>query len=399
MHFFFRTIVEHVEDVAGSVQDRAVATENAAADLSTDDITALKERIRQLECTVSKLATENEQIQNSAKILRKELTSLKKFSHREVEAKVTSILAEYFTPGQIRCILNKDKKIQWSQEDIAAAISLKSAGSKAYRYLRYKLKYPLPHISTLRKWATSFDCGPGILHSVLSLMKAQAKSLTDIQKVTVISFDEAKISSQICFDIKNEQVLGPVDNVQVIMARGLLSDWKQPVYYQFDKAMTIQTLTEVVTRIEECGFRVVAQVSDLGAENRALWKKLNITTHNTSYPNPVDPERNIYVFADVPHLLKLSRNHLLDKRFSLKNGERASKGFLQQLLDVCGEINLSPKFTQKHLDGTGPQRQKVKTAAQLFSNSVANALTYACKIGKLTRDVLPTARTVKLFND
>lgn len=39
-------------------------------------------------------------------------------------------------------------------------------------------------------------------------------------KLTVISFDETYISSRICFDKQNEQVLGPYKCVQTVVARG-----------------------------------------------------------------------------------------------------------------------------------------------------------------------------------
>lgn len=374
-------------------------TEDVSADLSSEALAALRARVTELEEMVSKLTAEKEKVNNAAQKLKEEVLSLKKCHQRDVDTKVTCILSRYFTPGQIRLVIKKQMRVKWTTEDIAAAISLKSVSSKAYRYLRYKLKYPLPHVSTLRKWTATFNCDSGILHDVLSLMKAKNKSLTEFEKVTVLSFDETKISSKICIDKRRERILGPCDNVQVVMARGLLSNWKQPVYYQFDTPMTVEILNEIIVSLESCGYKVLAQVSDLGAENRSLWKKLQINSRNTSYRNPADPEREIFVFADIPHLLKLIRNHFLDKGFCLKNGETVTKDFLQQLLDMSGEINICPTFTQQHLDVKGPSRQKVKTAAQIFSNRVANALSYSYKCGKYTNVVLPTVTTLKLVND
>lgn len=54
-------------------------------------------------------------------------------------------LSNMFSPTQIDLILNPKKKVfWWSNEDIAAAISLRSVSSKAYNYLREKKNYPLP---------------------------------------------------------------------------------------------------------------------------------------------------------------------------------------------------------------------------------------------------------------
>jgi len=55
------------------------------------------------------------------------------------------------------------KKTHWFSEDIAAAMSLRSVSPKAYVYLRKARNIPLPGMSTLRKWAATFDLSEGIL--------------------------------------------------------------------------------------------------------------------------------------------------------------------------------------------------------------------------------------------
>lgn len=42
-----------------------------------------------------------------------------------------------------------------------------------------------------------------------------------------------------------DQVLDPNKEMQVVMVRGLMSKFKQPIYVDFDKAMTKKTLLEV----------------------------------------------------------------------------------------------------------------------------------------------------------
>lgn len=53
------------------------------------------------------------------------------------------------------------KRIKWSANDIASAISLHAAGPRAYRLL-LKRNYPLPAVSTLRTWAGKINVNPGI---------------------------------------------------------------------------------------------------------------------------------------------------------------------------------------------------------------------------------------------
>jgi len=46
--------------------------------------------------------------------------------------------------------------------------------------------------------------------------------------------------------------------------------------------------------------------------NVGLWHNLGISIEKISFEHPIT-KSNIYAFADAPHLLKLARNHFLDK--------------------------------------------------------------------------------------
>lgn len=63
----------------------------------------------------------------------------KKCQDHLFEIKFREKLSGMFSSTQIDQILNRTKKVfKWSNEDIAAAISLRSVSSKAYCYLREK---------------------------------------------------------------------------------------------------------------------------------------------------------------------------------------------------------------------------------------------------------------------
>ncbi|CAI6376209.1 unnamed protein product [Macrosiphum euphorbiae] len=167
-------------------------------------------------------------------------------------------------------------------------------------------------MSTLRTWASTFTIQPGVLTNVLKLMKAKGDFLTEEEKLTVISFDETYISHRICYDKKFEKVYGPHRCVQTVVARGLLSNWKQPIFYNYDTSMTKELLNNIIQALHENGFNVIAIVSDMGSSNVGLWRDMGISITNTSFKHPMT-NRNVHVFADVPHMLKLARNHFLDQ--------------------------------------------------------------------------------------
>lgn len=62
----------------------------------------------------------------------------------------------------------------------------------------------------------------------------------------------------------------------MVEARGLLQNWKQPVFFGYDCKLSKQLMLNIITRLENVGYHVIAVVSDFGGSNRGLWKDLNI---------------------------------------------------------------------------------------------------------------------------
>lgn len=241
------------------------------------------------------------------------------------EQNYKKILERIFTPGQIKILLDpkkKKKKTRWCAEDIAVAINLRSISSKAYRYMRTTMKIPLPSFSTLGTWVQKLNMEEGILNDVLLIMKQKAKTMKSFEKLAVISYDEVYISNQMAIDRKEEQVIGQNKTCQVVMIRGLFSKWKQPVFYEYDKPITKEKLTKILEQLFECGFTIVATISDLGPKYKSLWNDLNIDSEKGQcyFMHPCNNLLRVYVFADVPHMLKLARNHFLDRGFAYCSG-------------------------------------------------------------------------------
>ncbi|KAL4082741.1 hypothetical protein QTP88_029674 [Uroleucon formosanum] len=131
--------------------------------------------------------------------------------------------------------------------------------------------------------------------------------------------------------------------------------------------MTQDLLQQIIEQLHNVGFNVIAMVSDMGSSNIGLWKALNIHIENTSFKHKIT-NQNIYVFADVPHLLKLARNHLIVKGFVLSKGKYIGKGVFEELVNLNSgqDYKLAHKFTKKHLLVEGTGLMKVKLAAELF---------------------------------
>ncbi|EFA11760.1 Transposable element P transposase-like Protein [Tribolium castaneum] len=285
-----------------------------------------------------------------------------------------NVLKQFLTENQIALLLRTNKKVNWKDDEIAIAFTIRYYSKQCYLYLRDKLHYPLPALSSLRRWASKINLSQGILKNILILLKLAGEKMSALEKTVVIAFDEIKVKSLLEYDVAADEVVGPYNQMQVVMARSLFGKWKQPIYIGFDTKMTPSILFEIISELHKISFNVVACVSDCGGGNVGLWKNLEIDENKTFFINP-QTNNNIYMFADAPHLLKLIRNWLIDQGFELENGDMINKKPLKKLFELAdSEINVCNKISEKHLIVDPQKRQNVRLAAQLLSHTVGNAL-------------------------
>ncbi|XP_024883943.1 synaptonemal complex protein 1-like [Temnothorax curvispinosus] len=191
-----------------------------------EELKKTNEQLREAnERLMQKVITTDKQLKEKDKIIEKidKLLGKKDCLHKKLgvqerriskaeskKMKYQRILQSVFTPGQLKILSNENlKKTTWCSEDIASAISLRSISPKAYRFVRNSMKIPLPAMTTLRNWARKFDVMPDILNDVLAIMKNKAGSLTELEKLTVLTFDEVYISNDVAINRKDEEVIGP----------------------------------------------------------------------------------------------------------------------------------------------------------------------------------------------
>lgn len=327
-----------------------------------------------------------------------------KQAKKEAVIDIKKTLSRVFTPTQVDMLLTPSKsKTRWTADDIASAISLRCISPKMYRHLKYSMKLPLPSLSTIRRWVANVPLEPGTLDNVLKIMKYKGNSMTELQKFTILSFDEISLSNLSDIDRRKQKVVGPHKFCQVVMARGLFMKWKQPIFYEYDTPITKEILLDLIKKLYEIKYIVIGVVCDLGPKNKEVFKSLEVGLDDPtkcSFPHPCDSYLEVFSFFDGPHLLKLLRNHFLDDIITIDD-KIITKVILEQLLKINSpEINTCHKFQQYHLDVQGPERQKVKPAAQLFSNTVAKNIEYWGQKGHFEGfHWLETAAFIKTVND
>lgn len=200
-----------------------------------------------------------EQLQKSMQQTSETIVQMKADNKKKIENIIpVDALRKIFTTGQIKMLMsqNKQTRVTWSADDITSAIALKSISPRAYKYLRNIRNMLLPCITTLHNWCAGFTIPTGILKDVLQIMKEKGKDLCTQEKVTVLSFDEIYISNKIDLERKEQKIYGPHKTCQVVMARGLFQKWKQPIYYDFDKPMSTDTLIKIIKSLYEINYIV-----------------------------------------------------------------------------------------------------------------------------------------------
>ena len=144
--------------------------------------------------------------------------------------------------------------------------------------------------------------------------------------------------------------------------------------------MTKKLIHKIIKRMESEGFKIRGVVCDMG--NPTFNKQFDMKNLNHFFKNPADETRNVYIFPDVPHLIKLARNHLFDKGFLVpdKYGKLVyfSRSDYEKLMaadsvDPLSDFKICHKLTTNHLYCKSSMRQNVSLATQIFSRTCAKA--------------------------
>lgn len=160
-------------------------------------------------------------------------------------------------------------------------------------------------------------------------------------------------------------------------------------------------LLKIIQKIHETGLRVVATICDQGKSNEGAIRLLNNETRKYYLQNNADQDyreefyevslknderiKIIHIF-DVPHLLKFTRNNLLNKNlhFEMNGTKRVAKWeHLQQLYSVHSSIpdaKMLPRLTDNHVVPEKIYKMKVRYATQVFSQRVSAIMNFlTCK--------------------
>ena len=263
----------------------------------------------------------------------------------------------------------------------AWAVTLYHIRGKAYRFPETLLS--LPSKSTLKKLVSRLASNSGFTEKSIFVLKQRIQVLSESAKICTLIMDEMSLKSHLFYDISSDSIIGfesfgegktsnlGANSALVLMARGILSNWKQPVaFVTVNEACNSEKLKDIVDetllQLELRGLKVVALVSDQGSNFLKFYETMRVTEDK---PYLEMHGKQFFTIFDSRNLLKSSRNNLMKYQFPF-DGKTATWSDMMAFLkkEQTLAIRTAPMLTHRHISPPPFGKMKVKLASQVFSH-------------------------------
>lgn len=236
--------------------------------------------------------------------------------------------------------------MRWHPVIIRLYKALSAKSPAAYKLLRTSGFLTLPTQRTLRCYTNFTASEAGFNKEFLARVcqDIKLKGLGEIERNIMLAFNEMKVFQGLVYSHQTGHIIGftSVSSVNdemaafarkcegedphmashalVLMARGICTSFCRAVAYFATGGATTDQLYHVIMEgteyLETCGFSVRGLVCDGAASNRGLFKLLTTSSpERHTFTNPFTG-KPMYLFSDVPHLIKTTRNNLENSGFN-----------------------------------------------------------------------------------
>jgi len=330
---------------------------------------------------------------------------------------------------QLSLTRTSTRGVKWSPDTVKKALQPHFACGPTGYDLLLSQNYPLPSLRTLRRNLQCVKFDSGVLCEVFQFLSIKVATMHPLERECCLTLDEMSITSSVEYDSRIGRFLGDATlpehtgvatHCLVFMIAGITTRWKQTVAYYYTSNSTngrvfAGILLDIIRRCHAIGLNVAAVTCDMGGANRAMWKELGVKCGReaetvNSFCHPCDEVQSVCVLADVPHVIKNVRTHLvkgqdihLPQDIVDKHGlPRATVSVepLKRLVEYQKDKDLkpAPSLTAKHLDPSHFDKMKVSHAMNIFSTSVSSALRLMVESCGWEVDVLTTAWFLRTMN-
>ncbi|KAH9631326.1 hypothetical protein HF086_007661 [Spodoptera exigua] len=322
-------------------------------DLQKKTVHSVKSRIikkcpgaseQQLHREIKKLQKDKDSFQQRLKKARKLSTN----SAFQNALKKFKTLAAIFTVMQFREINKPKMGRRFTKEEKIMALSMYKRGPRAYRWLS-KI-FILPSSVTLSRLLSKAGLKPGFNENIFNQLYEKLKGMKEHEKLCTLIFDEMAITPHFDYNRRKDRITGFVnyegesvrkiaDHVLVFMIRGIVTNYKQPIFYSFSagstrKEVLARLIKQIIQELNRIGFTVMATVCDQGTSNVSATNYLIEDTRQKYLRNNTILKHSIFEVEgktviplyDLPHLLKGLRNNLITKnlKYSMDGQEKVA---------------------------------------------------------------------------
>lgn len=243
---------------------------------------------------------------------------------------------------QQKAMISNKHGHRWHPHFIEFCLSIHAKSSAGYNDLRRSANNPdgllyLPHERTLRDYRNHFiKPEAGFVVDNILILQKMVKDYSGTAKYVVLVFDEMKIKGRLVFDKHLGKIVGftslgdpeldfsTFDELQIathvlaFMVRGVQTSLKFMLAYFYTRTIVSYQLMTIFWRAVailemNCKLFVVSAVSDGMSANRKFYKLHRFISGDENEKciyrtiNLFAPQRYIWFWADVPHLMKTSR--------------------------------------------------------------------------------------------
>lgn len=313
---------DHLTEFIGAFAEE-IDDNQSCIDALNVRLSAAQFKIQQLDRAKAKAQTGEHILANQVFKMSRQIKELqeelqrKHFDEKLPTSDDMTIARKYLTANQIDVLLNQQKADpKWTSDEMAKAFSLRLFSVNSYTMLRTRLNYPLPDATTIDRWTNEMCMRHGTLIDVIKAMDMVAVSLTEIERLTVLLVDSMRLEGI---------------QVSVVMARGLIGNWRQIVDIDFDCVPSAQRLNDIIVELHTANFNVVALVY-----NAQIMRQLNISSKKPYIRHPCSND-NIFMFPNSTQLIMQLSNESLNSTFVVEGENPAVilREPLTKLLEAC----------------------------------------------------------------
>ncbi|KAL1398619.1 hypothetical protein pipiens_008817 [Culex pipiens pipiens] len=303
------------------------------------------------------------------------LQELKNIESRNLNIRLYEVLKDYFSGNQIRKLVCVNDVIEWDSAEMANAFVLRSYGGDVYDYVRTELRYPLPDPAEMEQWIHESYLKTGLLVPVLHAMHVLGRTMEARDRECVLTLSKVAANTKYTYDAARDQIIDNNGHLYCVCVQGLLSDWHQIVYMEFDLIYSADLLLALVNELHGIGFNVVAISGSHEPELFELWKEFELDNHAIQHPKTLQP---IQLFTCSISTFSAIYEAIVHGGFMMQSDSLVMSDIVEKLAECSQETEESLNRLRKHLkEETASASQKM--IEDLISHSTADYLSSLSK--------------------